>query len=259
MAAESAPPPPRAPLRRIFVGDVQGCRDELELLLEQVRFDPARDRLFSVGDAINRGPDSAGCVRLLKRLGASMVLGNHELHWFELQAGRRRPGRRDTLESLGSAPDRDELDAWLRARPLIVCEQDVVLVHAALHPRWHDLEAKALELRARFVELLAHAAPLDGDDELSFATGARYCDADGRRPDDDWPPPPAPFVPWDEHYRGARVAVFGHWARRGLVVGPRVRGLDSGCVYGKQLSAWIAEEDRIVQVPARRAWSPVGG
>jgi len=235
--------------RRIFVGDLQGCREELELLLDAVRFDPARDRLRSVGDAVNRGPDSAGCVRLLKRLGATMVLGNHELHWFETAAGRRRPGRRDTLDSLVQAPDRDELDAWLRACPFIVSEPDVVMVHAALHPGWDDLEAKAAELRAAFEAALARSAPLDGMRELAFATRARYCDAEGREPDSDWPPPPPPYLPWDEHYRGARTVVFGHWARRGLVVRPRVRGLDSGCVYGKQLTAWIAEEDRVVQVP----------
>jgi bis(5'-nucleosyl)-tetraphosphatase (symmetrical) len=243
--------------RRIFIGDVQGCREELELLLERLKFDPAGDRLCSVGDAINRGPDSAGCVRLFKKLGAEMVVGNHELHWFEVTAGRRKPGRRDTLESLASAPDRDELDAWLRARPVLLCEPDVVVVHAALHPRWVDLEAKAQELRANLVDCLARGITLEQDEQISFATNARYCDAAGRQPDDDWPPPPPPFAPWDEHYRGARTAVFGHWARRGLVVTPRVRGLDSGCVYGKELSAWIAEEDRIVAVPARRTWSPL--
>jgi bis(5'-nucleosyl)-tetraphosphatase (symmetrical) len=250
-------------MRRIFVGDVQGCREELELLLEEVKFDPARDRLYSVGDAVNRGPDSAGCVRLLKKLGATMVLGNHEFHWFEHAAGRRKLGRRDTLESLAKAPDREELAAWLRSREVVHVEDDatpkVVLVHAALHPKWRDLEAKGRELRGRFVDALARGRPLDQDAELSFATSARYCDPDGREPDDDWPPPPPPFVPWDEHYRGERTVVFGHWARRGLVVKPRVRGLDSGCVYGRELTAWIAEEDRIVQVAARKAWCPIGG
>jgi bis(5'-nucleosyl)-tetraphosphatase (symmetrical) len=241
-------------MRRIFVGDVQGCREELERLLEQIRFDPAADRLLSVGDAINRGPDSAGCLRLLRRLGATLTLGNHEFHWFEARAGRRQLGGRDTLQALRDAPDVDELDAWLRACPILHVERDVVMVHAALHPRWGDLEAKARELRATLAAALANDRPLTGLEELRFATSARYCDADGARPARDWPPPAPPFVPWDEHYRGARTVVFGHWARRGLVLRERVRGLDSGCVYGKSLTAWIAEEDRIVQVPARRAW-----
>src|SRR5262245_21578515 len=244
-------------MRRIFVGDLQGCREELETLLERARFDPASDRLYSVGDAINRGPDSAGCVRLLKRLGAAMVVGNHELHWFELAAGRRKAGKRDTLENLAAAPDRDELDAWLRARPVLLVEPDVVLVHAALHPAWGDLEAKARELRAALVDALAQDRPLALEADLAFATSARYCDPAGREPVSDWPPPPPPFVPWDDHYRGPRTAVFGHWARRGLVVTKHARGLDTGCVYGRSLSAWIPEEDRILQVPARRTWCPI--
>ncbi len=244
-------------MRRIFIGDLQGCREELELLLEHVKFDPASDRLLSVGDAINRGPDSAGCVRLLMKLGATMVLGNHELHWFEVVAGRRKVGRRDTLGSLLDAPDRAALHAWLAARPFLHVEPDVVMVHAGLHPCWSDLEGKARELQVSFADALARDVPLPTLPDLAFATSVRYCDAAGREPDDDWPPPAAPFAPWDSHYRGSRTVVFGHWARRGLVVSGKLRGLDSGCVYGKQLSAWIAEEDRIVQVPARRAWSPI--
>ena len=242
-------------MRRIFVGDLQGCRQELERLLDEVKFAPPEDRLYSVGDAINRGPDSAGCVRLLKRLDATMVLGNHEVHWFEVAAGRRKQGKRDTLGSLLEAPDRDELDAWLRARPILVCEPDVALVHAALHPKWRDLEVRAKELRAAFERALARGTPLGELGDLAFATTARYCDTEGRQPEDDWPPPPPPFVPWDELYVGERTVVFGHWARRGLVSRPRIRGLDTGCVYGRELTAWIAEEDRFVKVPARRAWT----
>src|SRR5574342_426539 len=164
-------------MRRIYIGDVQGCREELELLLERVKFDPAGDHLISVGDAVNRGPDSAGCVRLFKQLGAEMVIGNHELHWFARRAGRRRASRRDTLENLARAPDRDELDAWLRARPVLVCEPDVVVVHAALHPKWSDLEAKAKELRANLADCLARGITLEQDEAISFATNARYCGA----------------------------------------------------------------------------------
>lgn len=244
-------------MRRIYVGDVQGCREELETLLEALRFDPARDRLRSVGDAVNRGPDSAGCLRLLKQLDAVMVLGNHELHWIEVAAGRRKAGKRDTLDSLERAHDRDDLLAWVRSRPLLHVEEDVVVVHAGLHPRWLDPAAKAAELRAALEEALAQGRSVWALPEVAFATSVRYCDPAGHEPQQDWPPPAAPFAPWDRWYKGTRTVVFGHWARRGLTVTERVRGLDSGCVYGKQLSCWIAEEDRIVQVPARRAWSPI--
>lgn len=244
-------------MRRIYIGDLQGCREELERLLEVVKFDPAGDRLHSVGDAINRGPDSAGCVRLLKQLDAVMVLGNHELHWFDVAAGWRKAGKRDTLQSLEQAPDRDELDAWLRARPLLHVERDVVLVHAGLDPRWNDLPATAARLRAALDGALATGHSPWELSEVAFATSVRYCDAQGREPEGDWPPPPAPYEPWDHWYRGERIVVCGHWARRGVVVAEKLRALDSGCVYGKQLTAWIAEEQRLVQVPAKRAWSPV--
>ena len=86
-------------------------------------------------------------------------------------------------------------------------------------------------------------------ERIEFATAVRYCDPEGRRPARDHPPPDPPFMPWDHFYRGERTVVFGHWARRGLVLRPRLRGLDTGCVYGGPLTAWIAEEDRLVQVP----------
>ncbi len=246
-------------MRRIYVGDVQGCREELERLLEAVKFDPAGDRLHSVGDAINRGPDSAGCLRLLKQLGAVMVLGNHELHWLEIEAKRRHPGKRDTLDELLAAPDHDELLDWTRSRPLLHVERDVVLVHAGLHPTWRDadLPAKATALRAALDDALARDLSPWRLPEVAFATSVRFCDPHGAEPDDDDPPPPPPFRPWDDFWRGERVVVCGHWARRGLVIGPKLRALDSGCVYGKQLTAWIAEEQRIAQVPAARAYSPI--
>ena len=84
--------------------------------------------------------------------------------------------------------------------------------------------------------------------EQDYAVNVRYCDADGNRPAEDWPPPGPPSRPWDDFYRGDKRVVFGHWARRGLVVAKHCIGLDTGCVYGGKLSAWIAEEDRIVQV-----------
>ncbi|MEC8252458.1 MAG: hypothetical protein VX044_04540, partial [Planctomycetota bacterium] len=88
--------------------------------------------------------------------------------------------------------------------------------------------------------------------DVDYAVNVRYCDARGARPPRDWPPPGPPYRPWDDFYRGRKRVVFGHWARRGLVVRPRCVGLDTGCVYGGKLSAWIAEEDRVVQVDGWR-------
>jgi bis(5'-nucleosyl)-tetraphosphatase (symmetrical) len=236
-------------MRRVFVGDIQGCRAELERLLEAVRFDPARDRLEPVGDLVNRGPDSLGVLRLLRTLDAGGVLGNHDLHLLRCAAGRRTAGPRDTFADVLEAPEREELLAWLAARPFVRCWDDVWLVHAALHPRWSDPRRE-----------LAGLDPLESDARSDFATRVRYCAADGARPASDWPPPPPPFVPWYEHWLAraktdAPTLVFGHWARAGLVVRPGLRALDSGCVWGRELTAWIAEEDRIVQVAAARAYS----
>lgn len=200
--------------RRIFVGDIQGCREPLERLLAAVAFVPGRDRLLPVGDLVNKGPDSPGVLALLIRLGAEPVLGNHDLHW--LGKGNGEPAQRE----------------WLRSQPVVRMFDDLVMVHAGLHPHWDEAKLRSPLL----------------PDEIDYAVNVRYCDADGRRPADDWPPPGPPFRPWDDFYRGARRVVFGHWARRGLSVTPRAIGLDSGCCYGGKLSAWIAEEDRVVQV-----------
>jgi bis(5'-nucleosyl)-tetraphosphatase (symmetrical) len=232
--------------RRIFVGDIQGCRAELERLLTEVRFDPAADALHPVGDLVNRGPDSAGTLRLLIELGARPVLGNHDLHLLHAAAGTRRIKRRDTLQDVLAAPDRDELLARVAAQPFVRVFDDVTLVHAGLHPAWTDPAAE-----------LAGVDPYDPTPAALFAVRARYCDPLGRLPDDDDRPPGPPHRPWFDYYDGERTVVFGHWSVRGLVHADRLRGLDTGCVWGKQLTAWIAEEDRFVAVDAARGYSPI--
>jgi bis(5'-nucleosyl)-tetraphosphatase (symmetrical) len=232
--------------RRLFIGDIQGCREELERLLEKLRYDPASDRLEPVGDLVNRGPDSLGVLRLLRSLGAEGVLGNHDLHLLRAaRGGRRRES--DTFEDVLCSDERDELLAWLAERPFLRADGEVLLVHAGLSPVWDDPPAR-----------LAGADPVNPSEDAQFAVLVRYCDELGRRPERDWPPPAKPFLPWYEHWlrRGdPRTVVFGHWARRGLVERERLRGLDTGCVWGGKLTAWIAEEDRLVSVAARRAWA----
>jgi bis(5'-nucleosyl)-tetraphosphatase (symmetrical) len=231
--------------RRIFIGDVQGCRAELETLLERVAYDPARDELQPVGDLVNRGPDSVGCLRLMRSLGAGGVLGNHDLHLLRAAAGARPRGKRDTLDDVLDAEDSRDLLAWLAERPFVRVFPDVVLVHAGLHPRWTDPAAA-----------LAGLDPLVPDPASDFATRVRYCTATGERPESDWPPPRRPFRPWFDWYDpGERRVVFGHWAQLGLVKRKKFRGLDTGCVWGGRLTAWIADEDRLVHVAARRAYA----
>lgn len=234
--------------RRVFVGDIQGCRVELEELLRKLAFDPARDELHPCGDFVNRGPDSAGVLRLCRELGAGGVLGNHDVHALRVARGEKARGKRDTLDDLFAAPDRDALLAWLAERPFVRAWDDVVLVHAALAPEWNDP-----------VATLSALDPYRENAQLAFAVSARYCDASGARPASDWPVPSAPFRPWWEFWQErageTRTVVFGHWARAGLVVSPRVRGLDTGCVWGGKLTAWVAETDELVQVDARRVYS----
>jgi len=176
------------------------------------------------------------------------VLGNHDLHLLHAAAGRRAISDRDTIADVLAAADREELLAWLAARPFLRAWDDVLLVHAGLSPLWDDPEA-----------VLGGLDPLVDSAEAGFATRVRYCNAAGQRPLDDWPPPGKPYAPWYEHWVArqgtARTVVFGHWARQGIVEREGLRGLDSGCVWGGSLSAWIAEEDRLVQVPAVRAWA----
>lgn len=236
-------------MRRIYVGDVQGCREELELLLEAVRFDPAADELQPVGDLVNRGPDSLGTLRLLRSLPCGGVLGNHDVHLLRVAAGLRASGPRDTFRDVLAAPDRSELLDWLRARPFVRKWDDVWLVHAALHPAWADPERE-----------LAGLDPLAPHSAIDFATRARFTTPEGHAARIDPPEPGAHFRPWFEHWFDSRVGdkrtvVYGHWARMRLVLRPKLRGLDSGCVWGGRLSAWIAEEDRIVQVDARRKYA----
>jgi bis(5'-nucleosyl)-tetraphosphatase (symmetrical) len=236
------------PGRRIFVGDVQGCCEDLRRLLDRVRFDPATDEIHGVGDFVNRGPDSAGVLRLMREVSAGGVLGNHDLHLLRVAAGRGMEKPADTIADVLTAPDREELLTWLAARPLIRVWPDVILVHAGLHPRWRDPES-----------VLAGRDPIDRDPHVEFVTHVRYCTRDGSRPRSDHPPPGPPFAPWFHFHPASpserRIAVFGHWSARGLVFAPLLRGLDTGCVWGGSLTAWIAEEDRFFEVAASRTYA----
>ena len=236
---------------RVFLGDIQGCADELDDLLEALRFDPLVHELHCVGDLVNRGPHSARVLRRLRELNAHSVLGNHDLHLLGIAAGEREERTGDTLGALLDAPDRAELLRWLRSMPLVVEWDDLVLVHAGLHPSWKDYGAVARPLEA---SIRAGEIPWSSS-ELAFLTRVRRCNARGDRPKED--DGDEGFEAWDTFYAGERIVVCGHWAARGLVVGERLRALDSGCVWGGRLSAWIAEEDRVVSVPARKAYSSI--
>jgi bis(5'-nucleosyl)-tetraphosphatase (symmetrical) len=237
---------------RWVVGDVQGCARELETLLKRIRFDPARDELWSAGDLINKGPDSLEVMRLWTAAGGRGVLGNHEVDALTLYTGTRKK-KRHTLDALFDADDAAALMDALRRLPVIVFlasagrGPDAWLVHAGLKPRWTDLKRLASRLNAG-----SHDDDWLLGDDVTFATNVRCCTPAGDLSDHTGPPEECaePFRPWDALWGGHDFVVHGHWAARGYYREERTLGLDSGCVYGRALTAWCQDEDRIVTIPA---------
>ncbi len=259
------------------IGDVHGRWHELSELLAVVR--PGdHDTVWLVGDLVNRGPDSLAVLRWAAGSGDRVVavLGNHDLYLLARAEGLAAPEPRDTLEPVLEAPDRDDLLAWLRMRPLLHREGDRVLVHAGLWPSWGaaDAEAAAREaegLLAAGTALLARLASgeipswspeLAAEDRAHAAaailTNLRAVLADGRPWQGVGPPEalPAGAAPWFRRSRAVAervTVVFGHWARLGLRLEPGVVALDSGCVHGGALTAVCLEDRRVVRVPCRRS------
>lgn len=262
------------------IGDVQGCCDELERLLEVLRFQPATDELWLVGDLVNRGPRSLDTLRLVRKLGsaATVVLGNHDLHLIALAAGNRARARDPELADVLAAPDGAELVDWLRYRPLACYrpELNTLMVHAGVPAAWDPLLTvklsreveKALQgpgcsdyLRDLYGDEPARWSPaLAGQDRLRFITNAltrmRYCRADGGLDFRENGPPgsqPRGLVPWFElpERKTAPVrVVFGHWASLGLLQRENLLGIDTGCVWGRRLTAVRLDGPaRIMSVP----------
>lgn len=273
-------------MTRYAVGDIQGCHRELLDLLARLSFSADRDRLWLVGDLVNRGPDSLAVLRLVRSLreNAVAVLGNHDLHLLAVALGTRRKRKSDTLDAILEAPDRHALIEWLQSLPLIHQEGDDLMVHAGLVPQWTAEQAAGL---AREVETALRTDPrtllesmygdqpdrwserLAGTDRLRFTinvlTRLRVCTADGQidlamkgKP----PPGSSPFKPWFEH--GARRStdrriVFGHWSALGLVRRDRVIGLDTGCVWGGSLTALNLDAPEAPVAVSCTQHQPIGG
>jgi bis(5'-nucleosyl)-tetraphosphatase (symmetrical) len=263
------------------IGDLLGCNVELGALLRALRFSPDRDRLWFVGDLVNRGPDSLGVLRRIRSLGdaATVTLGNHDLHLLAVAFGSARLRSDDTLAATLAAPDRDALLEWLAGRPLFHEDQalNVCMLHAGLAPQW---DLKLARQCAREVENVLRRDPpklferlygdqpdrwdqsLDGEERLRFIvncfTRLRYVDADGRlalrvkgSPKKSQTPS---LIPWFEareaRWRGTRL-IFGHWSTLGFFNNDDVTGLDTGCVWGGTLTALRLDDPgaKPVQVP----------
>lgn len=249
------------------IGDVQGCAAALDALLKKLSFRRTRDRLWLVGDLVNRGPDSLGVLRKVMQLGRSVtcVLGNHDLHLLATVAGGRELSPADTFSDVLAAPDAPEIIDWLRHRPLLHYDAagGRVLVHAGIPPLWSVAKARR---EAREVELALRGPKwrsalrsmygnqpskwredLDREDKRRYTINAltrmRYCDKRGRLEFSHSGPPgsqPKGLMPWfdvPDRLADNLQIVFGHWAALGVVRRADITALDSGCVWGGSLTA----------------------
>ena len=263
------------------IGDLQGCYDPFRELLDELQFDPDKDKLWLTGDLVNRGPKSLKTLRFVKSLGDSVitVLGNHDLHLLALAAGQIHfASRFETLDKVLRASDSDELVTWLRHRPLAHYDDalNTMLVHAGTHPGWsvNKTLARAAEVEAAlrgedYKTLLGKmygntpaqwSGGLTGYKRLRFIinclTRMRMLTRKGRL---NFSHSGSPFrarknlVPWfafdDRRWAGTRI-VFGHWSALGLIVLPELISLDTGCIWGRQLTAVRLDRPvlRVIQV-----------
>ncbi|MEH6584792.1 MAG: symmetrical bis(5'-nucleosyl)-tetraphosphatase [Halioglobus sp.] len=255
------------------VGDIQGCLDPLKCLLREVNFDPAKDRLWSAGDIVNRGPKCLKTLRFLYKMRKNLVivLGNHDLHLLAVAAGVRPPSRSDTLDKILAAPDREKLLRWLIKQPLLHREHGHTLVHAGIPPQWSIKEAAgyAAEVEAvlrspncvDFFKQMYSNEPALWSDKLqgmerlrvitNYLTRMRYCTRDGvldlesKGASPDANLSGRKVSAWFSHPRRKTVydrILFGHWAAiEGQTDSPNAIALDTGCVWGGALSLYQLE------------------
>ncbi len=247
------------------IGDIQGCYNELRRLLDAVRFNPAEDKLWLVGDLVNRGPHSLETLRFVKGLGeaAVSVLGNHDLHLIATVVSLGKTGKKDTLGPILRATDCDELVDWLRRQHLFYHDDHYCMVHAGLPPQWNfemtlsmagEVEqAIAGDDYQRFFRSMYGNKPVLWQDDLSkteklrFAvncfTRLRYCTTGGELDFHYKGPPgsqPPHLLPWfsvpGRKNRSMRI-IFGHWSTLGYYDKDNVYAIDTGCLWGGQLTA----------------------
>jgi bis(5'-nucleosyl)-tetraphosphatase (symmetrical) len=269
-----------------LVGDLQGCCDALQKLLEKIDFSPSRDRLWLLGDLVNRGPRSLATLRFLRSLdsAATCLLGNHDLHLLAVAAGGRTTRGGDTLDDILDAPDRLALIDWLRHQRMACRAQGWLMVHAGVVPQWDA--AQTLELAgeveallrsdelAPFLQIMYGDEPLRWDPSLVGAvrmrfiinvlTRIRLVTADGTLEltlKDGAHGAPAGYLPWFEapgrRTQGVPIA-FGHWSALGLVNRPDLLSLDTGCVWGGALTAVRIDDGarEVIQVDCERRRVP---
>lgn len=262
------------------IGDVQGCHATMMALVEKIGTQhggrPGQDfHLMLVGDLVNRGPSSLATLRQIRAWGenVSVILGNHDIHLLAAACGVRSLHKTDTVQEILDAPDAAELLDWLRKQPLARLENGHLFVHAGVQPSWTAQQTMALadevhtalagpDWRRALVGMFGNTPALwndelNGDDRLrcilNALTRTRYCASDGTmdfESKEAGAPPPG-LIPWFDlpQRRTCDVTVvFGHWASLGLILRQNLIGLDTGCVWGRQLTAIRLEDRALLQV-----------
>ncbi|MCM1511931.1 MAG: symmetrical bis(5'-nucleosyl)-tetraphosphatase [Oxalobacter formigenes] len=264
-------------MRIYAVGDVQGCFEPLQALVRRIERETPGARYWLAGDLVNRGPHSLETLRFVRSLGerAVTVLGNHDLHLLAVAAGARKQQAMDSLDAVLNAPDSRELIDWLRTRPLAHYEAGHLLVHAGVLPQWPASQALSLakevetvlqgEGWADFMREIYGNQPDRWQDGLSGAerlrcivnglTRLRFCSEAGQmdfRAKGEVSDAPAGMVPWFEvaarRTAGSDTVVFGHWSALGLLLRRDLIGLDTGCVWGRKLTAVRLADRAVFQV-----------
>ncbi|MCR9203284.1 MAG: metallophosphoesterase [Halobacteriovoraceae bacterium] len=213
--------------RTIIVGDVHGCFDELQELLDVCKFKPKRDRLIFLGDLINKGPHSKKVVRFVMEGGFESIVGNHERGFLRSLEDPRyfKKGFKKFYESFDNKKERSKVIEWIQSLPVFIEDEGFICVHGGLQP--------GVPLEKQKPEIVTRIRTWGGDPEVL-----------------DNEEDPA----WYELYKEEKLVVFGHWAMRGLIERENVVGLDTGCVWGGSLSALILPERKIVSVEAQQQY-----
>ena len=258
------------------IGDIQGCLTPLQKLLDRIRFDPSSDRLWFVGDLVNRGPHSLEVLRFVKGLEdrCVVVLGNHDLHLLAVHCGITRLRKQDTLQPVLEAPDAEELLDWLRRQSMLHHEDDYLLVHAGILPQWSVEQAMGL---AREVEDALRAEEyhtvlpfIYRNEETRWSdtipsparlgvitnvmTRIRMCSSDGRidlsfkGPPEQAPPGLTPWFQLSPVTPRTETVVCGHWSALGVCLDEGVIALDGGCVWGNELACLRLEDRKLFTI-----------
>ena len=271
-----------------LLGDLQGCRAPLDRLLQKVAFSPSSDHLYVLGDLVNRGPDSLGVLQRLSALGASAtcLLGNHDLHLLAVAQGVRKPHKSDTVAPILDAPEREHWLNWLRHQRMAVQAQGWLMVHAGVLPQWDAAQTLSLaaevETMLQGPDLTTFLPQMYGNEPgrwrdglqgaerlrcvINSLTRLRFCSPDGTMEfatKEGGGASPAGFMPWFEvpgrRTEGVPVA-FGHWSTLGLINRHDLLSLDTGCVWGGQLTAvrLTPQGREVIQVQCPQSLKPGG-